>query len=1354
MLDLPINLIKGVALMRYLTVFLMMLWSLAIMAHGDHDHGHHEHEKLSVLILANSPSEPSKLAMLKQLAEFRGYKADTQFITGQDPQNLGEKLLTYDVVVLDYVYQGQFDAIVSTYEPYLKQHDGVVFPGLYFFRPELAKGLSKQESSTLFDYYSSGGEKNYSNFFQYIKHSVLFESDIAAEPPIILPNAGIYHPDADKVFNSYNEFIAWKKPQPDQPIVGIGFMRKSLEEELLQPIDQLVTKLEKRGIIAMPYFHLTDKPSTKLLYHLPEQKNENVKVRPDKKKLAAIMNDAKVGVDLLVTFRGVMNAPSLRHSELEAMGVVMIDAMVDGTQTYQEWRDDDQGWPMFRMGPWWTNAELAGYIDPTVVGIIGEDESPTAIPEQMEALVDRIANYLKLRHKDNQDKNIAIFVWNSPDGEDNFAASYLNVPKSLIDTLQAMRNQGYQIDSIDEETLIANIKQMIKPYYRVKDEIALRQLLADGLAVKVPASSFKDWYLSLPGVIQHDMDANWQNQLTDNYLTITEQDQIYYVVPRLKLGNVLILPQPLRGERRDLESDIMHDKKHPVHYAYRAVYHYVTQHQPVDAIVHFGTHGSQEWLSGKERGQWVFDDTQTTSGNLPIVYPYNVANSGEGLIAKRRGRAVVISHNSPPFAPAGLYGGLIKVHEIMHQLENMEQGRVYQNTQQQLIDVVEELGFDKDLQWTKAQIAEDFNGFVLALHNYMESIASAAQPLGMHTFGSTAEPDHILLTIMQILGPEYMQASDPAVGIHAFSQNYEALMQGLAFKTLKAFLVEKKPISIFNQQVQPYLEQAQQHWDNFYAEQELENYLKALDVGFIPTGTGNDPLRNPEAVPTGKNTYAFDPTKIPTKAAWDAGVELAQSLIDNYREKHGVYPDKLTFSMWSTETIKHFGVIEAEILYLLGVKPVWNGRDQVVDVEVVPASELGRPRIDTVLSLTGLYRDNLPEVMMLLQNAISKVAALDEPSNYVYQHSKKMQNLLMDKGLSEDEARAFAEVRLFGSQSGVYGTHLPEATLASDTWEGESTLAKMYISRMGYLFGNDDLTRNTKVDVADLYAENLKGTDAAILSRSTNNHGILSLDHPFEYLGGIGLAVRHLDGKSPELFIADLRNTRNFANETVPKFLSKELRSRYYHPRWITEMKAEGYSGATEMLDMINNFWGWNVMDRNAVRADQWQELYEVYVNDKLNLQLDEFFKQQHPAALAQISERMLEAVRKEYWDAPEEVIKNLVETYLELVEEYDIDTMNETFKTFVAEKAEGYGIVVPQYKSEAIAEQFKQSNPIPQAENEPQLENVEGRVLQEQKSEQTQPNNQQWWIISLLIITLLGFIFEYYRIRRPSSSL
>jgi len=1321
----------------------------------------------SILWLANSPSEPAKGRLLAELAQEQGIKLSLQYISGDDPELIREKILQQDLILVDYVYPNQYMEILTAWQDVLKQHPGKVFPGLFYDKRELHPGLTPEQSKILFQYYNNGGKENYRRMFTYIRRELFGEKGIEVKPPIIFPETGIYHPDAPQlVFKNLDEYLAWKKPSPQQPRVGIGFHRLRLSSEMMLPIVDLIHRLEKEGIVPVAYFHPTDKSSRDVMYRTISHDGKNKRIQkkagkekdevsqkevssdavssasPPKKK--TVKDDGRVpGLDLIVTFRGVMNSPKLRHRELDAMNIPAISALTYRNGTAEEWYEDEGGWPFYAMGPFYINAELAGYIDAIVVAAIRKsDEQHVSIPEQMDALVERIKNYLALKRKPNKDKKIAFVVWNSPEGEENFGASYLNVPESLEDIFDAMRKAGYTLPPIGHMEIIEKLKKLIKPYYRTSDDKMLRSLLKEGLAEKLPLEEYKEWLSSFPEKIRKDMDKTWGGP-EDTYLTLTEGNRKYFIIPRLKLGNIYLFPQPLRGARRSEEKDILHDKKRPVHHAYRAVYFQFAHRDKVDAFVHLGTHGTQEWLSGKERAQWVYDDTWSTIGNVPVVYPYNVANTGEALIARRRGRATVISHNAPPFAPAGLYGDLIKLHELLSRDQEMEEGRVKESNKKAIIKLVQELGFDKDMGISREEMESDDSKFIEKLHNYVDDIAGTAQPLGMHTFGSTAEPDHILLTILQILGPDYLEKAEGEKAGEVFARPYEEQTQSKSFLALKEAILENKPIETFPTELRSYLEEAKRHFENFMQEQEIENLLDALSLGFVPTGTGNDPLRNPDAVPTGKNVYAFDPKKIPTKAAWEAGIELAKSLIDGYKEKHGVYPDKLAFSMWSTETFKHFGVIEAEILYVLGVRPIWNERDQVTGVEIIPLEELQRPRIDAVLSLTGLYRDNLPEVMALLQGAINKVAALKEPDNFVRKHTLITKEKLLAKGLTEEEAERYAKIRLFGAESGVYGTNLPEATLASDIWEDDEPLAKMYLSRMGYMFGNEAGTHSKKLKDIDLFAENLSGTKAAVLSRSTNNHGILSLDHPFEYLGGIGMAVRYLDGKTPELYIADLRNTRNFRNETVADFLAKELRTRYYHPRWIKEMMKENYSGANEILDIINNFWGWNVMDETSVRPDQWQELFEIYTQDKLDLGVDEWFKKVHPSALAQIAERMLEAIRKGYWEASEETVKALVETYLSVLKEHDVFTSNEKFKEFLEQKTKGFGLSMPK---PATPNESK-VNPA----QESAVEQVEGVRLEEQiHQEKEEAIYKKLYLIAIFFLLFIaGFILEQMRNHR-----
>ncbi len=1296
----------------------------------------------SILWMANAPSEPAKARLLQSIARKHQINLKPMFIMGQDKESIAKEMQKHDMVMFDYVYMGQFVQMVNQYRGAIMQHKGKVFPGLWYKQRPLTKGLSPKQAQTVFDYYDNGGQENFNRLFDYLNQAIFKVSDKAALPPIIFPENGIYHPDYPQmVFATLEDYLAWKKPAKDIPVIGVGFHQLRIADDMTEHLDDLIRRIEKAGALPIAFYDPNDaEKNNALLYHSGHQGHNHSHTDQVEEK--------ELFIDVMINFAGMYTSVATQKTWMTKLGIPVMQAMLYRSGDYDDYLKDDQGMSFVFSPTFIALPEIAGRITPNIVAVKRKvDEKYVAVPEQMDLMLGRALNYAKLRKMDNKDKKVTFVTWNSPDGEENFSASFLNIPESLADIFIEMKKAGYTVPYTDPDTLIKQIKKLIKPYYRVDNDQALRDLLKEDLAEKIPVADYKQWLTTFPQSQQDWIQETWGDP-EDNYLTIKDDGQWYFIIPRLKLGNIIVMPQPNRGSRRDREKDISHDKKVPLHHAYRAVYHYIVDGFKADAIVHVGTHGTQEWLAGKERGLWAYDDSYSTIGSVPVVYPYSVANTGEALIAKRRGQAVVISHNTPPFAPAGLYGDLVEIHEKMHQIGELDEGRVKEETKKSMVAQVVALDFHKDMSLTEEQIWQDFDSFNKKLHDYLLELAATAQPMGLHHFGSIAETDHLLLTVFQMLDKDYIQAADGVEPSHVLAQEYQQIYKTKSFNHLKDFLVNKKPLDSFSAKVQVYLKQAQVHYDNFLAEKEIEHLLDGLAAKHIPTGTGNDPIRNPEAVPTGKNIYGFDPTKIPTKAAWEAGKVLATDLIESYKAKHGMYPDKLAFSMWSTETLKHFGVLEAEVLYTIGVRPVWNERDQVKDVEIIPMDELKRPRIDVVLSATGLYRDNLPGVMDRLSQAIVKVAKLKEPQNFVNEHTEQLKQGMIAKGLSEEDADKYSRVRFFANESGVYGTNLPDATLASDTWDNDESMVKTYLSRMGHLFGTEEGTRNVKLKNFDLFAENLKGTKAAVLSRSSNLHGILSIDHPFEYLGGIGQAVRYLDGKTPELYIANLRDTKNFKNETAAEFIAKELRTRYYHPNWVKEMMDEGYSGALEILDVVNNFWGWNVMSPEAVRADQWQEMFEIYVEDKLELGVDEWFKEVQPAAIAQISERMLEAVRKDYWDASDETVKALVEKYMEIIKEQDVYTPNEKFKKFLETKAVGFGIDVSALQQ--LNE--RQANPTQQqaeATANAETVQVEGVKLEKQPDQQMNEEDDMtiyWICLALLLMFIVGFAFELTR--------
>jgi len=393
--------------------------------------------------------------------------------------------------------------------------------------------------------------------------------------------------------------------------------------------------------------------------------------------------------------------------------------------------------------------------------------------------------------------------------------------------------------------------------------------------------------------------------------------------------------------------------------------------------------------------------------------------------------------------------------------------------------------------------------------------------------------------------------------------------------------------------------------------------------------------------------------------------------------------------------------------------------------------------------------------MQLLAKAINKVASLKEESNSIWKNSQQVKADLIAEGVDEKEAEYLSTIRIFSNQSGDYGTGVDDAAWASDTWETDKKISDNYLGKMGYFFGSDNKrwgqkVNNNKGEEVQLYAKQLSGTDIALFARSSNLFGMLSSDDPFEYFGSLSLAVRNIDGKSPEMVVANLRDAANAKAEEAGLFLAKELRTRMFHPRWIKEMQKEGYSGAVSLSSRMDNFFGWQVVDPNLIRNDQWDEYMDIYVNDKLALELDEWFKKVNPAALARMMERMLEAERKDYWQTDPERLKQLVEKYLDIVNKNDLVMLNDALKVHVNELAEGFGLAPLQ--SAKTLQTMAKSATQQQLENNKNLaersdinqEQVKGQKLEKQKSTAVEADNFIYYaLFSIVFLIALGSFWQ-----------
>ncbi|MFN7982408.1 MAG: cobaltochelatase subunit CobN [Vicinamibacterales bacterium] len=991
-----------------------------------------------------------------------------------------------------------------------------------------------------------------------------------------------------------------------------------------------------------------------------------------------IIRDGKPFVDVILNTMFIGSDPEGRKKEAEQLGLPIMQTLSYRDGDHDAYLRDTAGVPSFSLPYSLTTAEYVGMMDPMMLDSNEHGEMVT-MPEQADAIVGKAINLVHLQRTPNAEKKVALFFWNHPPGEKNQGASNLNVPRSIVALSQRMKTAGYTIRDVTEDDVTDAVAAMQRPAYR---KGVLAELAMSRNAAFLPLATYKKWFATLPVAKQKEIVDFWGAPEKSPWV-IKRAGEPAFVIPRYEVGNLLVMPQPMRGETaNEDEKKLYHDTKIPLNHFYMATYLWVRERFRTDAIVHFGTHGTQEWTPGKERGLWVYDDPLILIGNTPIIYPYIVDNISEAVHVKRRGRGVIVSHQTPPFAPAGLTEDLLVINDRLREFESSEDGLVKENAKKAVLEQVEKLHMHDDLKWSLEDARARFVEFLEPLHEYLEDLGATAQPLGLHTLGSPASDEHIASTVMQMLGAPLYERLGVKDAKTAFAGDYRQLKETRPYQfvakytTLDAVVEEPDDPGL-----KELARQARTFAANLRTMQEIDHVLDGLAARFIETSYGGDPIRNPDTLPTGRNMYGFDPSRVPTTTAYESGKEAVEALIAEYRKVHGGrYPEKLTFSVWSTETMRHLGMLEAEIFYAIGVKPVWDRGGRVIDMEVIPQRELKRPRIDVVVSITGLYRDQFPNVMERINEGLVKVAALDEPDNFIRRNTRTVKAALVTRGVADEQAEEFAMTRIFGNESGDYGTKLPEATLASDTWEGDEKLASLYLSRMSWAYGPNPKHWSQKLQDGtggelNVYAEQLRGTSAAVFSRSSNLRGLLDTDHPFEYLGGISLAVRSIDGASPQLYISNMRDPARARLETAEKFLATDLRTVYQHPNWVAEMKKEGYSGTLEMLDAVNNFWGWNAVDKNVVREDQWQEFHDIYVKDKFDLGLRQWFEAENPSALASISERMLEAVRKGAWQPGEETVQSLVETYTDLANRFDVVSTNSTFTKYVQTLAVGYGM-------------------------------------------------------------------------------
>ena len=1039
-------------------------------------------------------------------------------------------------------------------------------------------------------------------------------------PPEPTPDDGYYHPDSPSLFTTTAEYERWYEASgrfdPAAPKALIDFA-DGWRLGMNQATDAVVRAFESGGFNAAAIFGTAQAAPFAVEY------------RPDilisRKHGRWWLGDN--GVEVL---RDQLNVPILRGLSLLFTG----ESFSDYRQTRAGIRD--AGLIMGAVVP-----ELDGAIQPTLIEGLESAwygrrfEAHQA--ERIGTLVERARHWVRLRALPNSQKRVAVF-YVSGIGKGRITAAGLNVPRSMMRFLDALGDSGYAVENppSNEAALLEKLLDLGRNVSAGRPR-ELRQLAdRDGVEL-LPLSGYLRWFESLPDEMRNEVVAAF-GPPPGRLMTVERSGESFFVIPKLDFGNVIVLPQPVRGAHMDAK--LQHNDRVPPPHQYLAVYWWLREVWQADAIVNYGTHGTHEFLPGRPLGQLADDWSDRALEALPSLYVYVVDNVGEALIAKRRGAAVTISHQIPPVDAADVAReepDVARLYRAVNQLLDAPDGALKENLRERVRSMAASQGFDRDLgaDWSDEAPSD---AAVTRLGDYIHLLDADKIPTGLHVHGRAGTAEELAPMIASMLGSEFLAAHgcDP----HATPRGCDPVARDRASRVVSDALAGKRE----HPSLRPVADEFKRLRDAFdRTPDEIDHTLAALAGGYVPPGGGGDPLRNSLALPTGRNLHGINPAEVPTAAAWEIGARLAEEQLEAERSRLGRWPRRIGFTLWNTELIRQHGTDLAHVMHLLGVRPVWDHRHVVEDVELVPAEDLGRPRVDVVIQAASLFRDTFPDRMRLLDKAVRLAASATDGDNYVAEHTAETERSLKQAGMAASAARVLAAARVFSNSAGGYGTGLVAAIERSGDYASTAGLTEAYIARSGAVYTEGYPWGEP---APDAYRQQLRHTDAVTLSRSTNVVGALTLDHYFEYLGGMTMAVRDTTGAEPETYMADVRDPEQARMETARESLAKGLRGKFWNPKWIRGLQAEGFSGAVEIAQTATNLFGWQIAKPEVVSSADWDRVHAVYVEDALELGLPEWFDTANPFAYQELAAVLVEAARKGFWNPSRRALDALAVQY------------------------------------------------------------------------------------------------------------
>ena len=1134
-------------------------------------------------------------------------------------------------------------------------------------------------------YIAYGGLDNFSRMLKYLAAEFL-GIDVPYSEPLQLPWEGIYHPRAEDYFSNLEDYLAWYEPKP-APTVGMLIIRNNWVNKNLAADNMLIHLLEEKGYNVIPAFcysmkdaELGTKGSGEIVRHYffdSEGRSRIVALM----KLVPFFLEAGAKSNDYIQENTAVTGVTL----LQKLGVPVFQPVASFYSTVEEWEEDPQG---LNRDVSWTIAmpEFEGVIEPIFIAGAkreGDLEMKVPVEERCRHLIDRVANWIRLAQKPVNERKVAFILHNNPCASVEATVgggAHLDTLESVAGVLHRMKAAGYEvqppqngkelIDTIMDRKAISEFR------WTTVDEIVSK----GGVLKLVPVEEYNAWFDTLSERVRKRLTEAWGKPPGEEINGVPPA-MVYegkIIVTGVSYGNAVVCVQPKRGcagARCDGQvCKILHDPDIPPPHQYLATYRFLERDFGVDVLVHVGTHGNLEFLPGKGVGLCGDCYPDLALGTMPHLYIYNADNPSEGTIAKRRSYAVLIDHMQTVLIQGGLYEELA---ELELYLDEYEKAKMSDPTRTHILEhmIIEEIkksNLDKQIDVTREHVA--FAEIVEQAHGALSVIRNTQIQDGQHIFGDiptgarriefinsilrfdAGQQISLRRAVARLMGLEMAELiADQGRISSRYGKAYGALMEEIDTAS-KAFigyflkgdevdadfaqeiLKEKYFSPEFLPELNEVLPRVTDLDASIEASLEIEALLSGFDGKYIPAGPSGLITRGREDVlPTGRNFYSLDPHRVPTKAAWEVGRRLAEKVLLKHLEEEGRYPENIAIYWMCNDIVWTDGEGMGQMFYLLGVRPKWLSNGRVAGVEVIPLEDLGRPRIDLTVRVSGITRDNFSNCVDLLDEAVQLVAALDEPveQNFVRKHTLDQLN-----GENTREAWRDSTLRIFSAKPGTYQAGVSLAVYAS-AWKEDSDLADIFVFWNGYAYGKGVYGKEAFRQLQS----SLKTVDITYNKVVSDEYDLFGCCCYFSNHGGMTTAARVASGKEVKTYYGDTREPEHVEVRTLADEVRRIVRTKLLNPKWIEGQKRHGYKGAGDISKRIGRVYGWEAATHEV---DDWvfDDITKTFIMDDENRK---FFEEHNPWALEEIARRLLEAQQRGLWNADPEMLEGLKEYYLEI---------------------------------------------------------------------------------------------------------